>query len=246
MKQYYLNNYHSKFTVNIFELISEFEETPMYYENYDLDSIVMPVNTEKLVQLFHEAQYDTDEIEFLKKGFSEGFDIGYEGPSNRQSTAENIPLTVGSKTELWNKLMKEVKLKRVAGPYAKIPFENYVQSPIGLVPKAGSSDQTRLIFHLSFDKGEDGIKSINHFTPKEYCSVKYRDLDYAVRTYINLSQEASGVPKNLTRTELKNRWREKFNSNHQRKKEIVIFSGKSDLKVLLGFWDCQNQVGNGW
>ena len=42
---------------------------------------------------------------------------------------------------------EEVKVGRVAGPFAEIPFENYIQSPIGLVPKSGG-DQTRLIFHL--------------------------------------------------------------------------------------------------
>ena len=31
--------------------------------------------------------------------------------------------------------MKEVKVKRLAGPYEEVPFENYIQSPIGLVPK---------------------------------------------------------------------------------------------------------------
>ena len=31
--------------------------------------------------------------------------------------------------------MKEVELKRVAGPFTDIPFDNFIQSPIGLVPK---------------------------------------------------------------------------------------------------------------
>ena len=39
--------------------------------------------------------------------------------------------------ELWNKVMKGVNLKRYAGPFDSIPFENYVQSPIGLIPKDG-------------------------------------------------------------------------------------------------------------
>ena len=34
-----------------------------------------------------------------------------------------------------------------------LPFQNSVQSPIGLVPKA--NDKTCLIFHLSFDFRED-------------------------------------------------------------------------------------------
>ena len=46
-------------------------------------------------------------------------------------TAPNLKLTVGNETILWNKVMKEVKAKRYAGPFT----EDFIQSPIGLVPK---------------------------------------------------------------------------------------------------------------
>ena len=84
--------------------------------------------------------------------------------------------------------MKEVKLGQVAGPFKEIPFENFIQSPIGLIPQSGS-DQTRLIFHLSYDFKRDNLKSVNHYTPKEKCSVRYRDLDFAVETYLDLWQQ---------------------------------------------------------
>ena len=96
---------------------------PDYYTNYDLDTIVTPVNVGKLVELLKQSNYDEMKIRRLEKGFSEGFDIGYEGPVLRQSESSNIPLRVGSKTELWNKIMKEVKNKRVAGPFDVIPFK---------------------------------------------------------------------------------------------------------------------------
>ena len=112
-----------------------------------------------------------DEIDFLHDGFTNGFDIGYQGPKQRQSSSANIPLTIRSKTELWNKIMKEVQLNRVAGSFEQIAFENYIQSPIGLVPKAGG--KTRLIFHLSFDFDDAQNRSLNHYTPKELCSMRY-------------------------------------------------------------------------
>ena len=86
--------------------------------------------------------------------------------------------------------MKEVQVGRVAGPFEKIPFKNYIQSLIGLVPKKGKS-KTRLIFHLSYDftEAEDG-KSLNGCTPKEICTVKYNDLDHAVRNCIIVSKKA--------------------------------------------------------
>ena len=49
----------------------------------------------KYQQLLEQSGYDKDESEFLINGFKEGFDIGYQGPENRQSQAHNIPFTPG-------------------------------------------------------------------------------------------------------------------------------------------------------
>ena len=71
-------------------------------------------------------------------GFTHGFDIGYEGMKARQDLSQNIPIKVGvgSRVEMWNKLMTEVEAGRYARPYESIPYKNFIQSPIGLVPKA--------------------------------------------------------------------------------------------------------------
>ena len=73
--------------------------------------------------------------------------------------------------------MKEVKLKRYAGPFSKPPFKDYIQSPIGLVPKDNGND-TRLIFHLSYPR--DG-RSVNSEIPDDLCSVTYPDFQEAIR-----------------------------------------------------------------
>ena len=101
----------------------------------------------------------------------------YQGPKDRQDTAQNLPLKVGSAFDLWEKMMKEVKMKGFAGPFDHIPFPNYVQLPVGLIKKK-EPGQTRIIFHLSFNF--PGEKSINHHTPQDECTVKYRDLDHAI------------------------------------------------------------------
>ena len=77
--------------------------------------------------------------------------------------------------------MKEVKENRYAGPFEGVPFKNYIQSPIGLVPKDGGK-QTRLIFHLSYPKGKGS--SVNASTPVELCSVQYPDFNEAVQLCI--------------------------------------------------------------
>ena len=123
------------------------------FKNFDLESLVTPLNVNKFVELLWKSSYNEEESRFLIQGFTEGFDIGYQGPQERQSESDNIPLTIGTHLDLWSKVMKEVEAKRVAGPYDKIPFENEIQSPVGLVPKAGS--KTRLIFHLSYHFSEE-------------------------------------------------------------------------------------------
>ena len=124
------------------------------------------------------SKYNPRETEFLVDGFTNGFDIGYEGLKIRKDTSRNIPITVGSKEILWGKIMKEVKAGRYVGPFDTIPYENYIQSPIGLVPKAGG--KTRLIFHLSHNFKNSGNLSLNACTPKEKCSVKYNDIDHVM------------------------------------------------------------------
>ena len=149
-----------------------------------------PVRADILENRLKLAGYDEKETKFLIQGFSKGFDIGYCGPRTRQSLSRNIPLRVRNHIELWNKIIKEVKTGRVAGPFEKIPFSNYIQSPIRLVPKAGNSGKTRLIFHLSYDFGDQEHDfSLNYHTREELCTVKYEDLDTAVKICIEVKQE---------------------------------------------------------
>ena len=126
-----------------------------------------------------ESKYDLQETEFLIDGFTNGFSIGYQGNEKVNITSPNLKFReVGDPTTLWNKVMKEVKEDRYAGPFEKIPFEHYIQSPIGLVPKDGGKD-TRLIFHLSYPRGKG--TSVNANTPPEICKVKYPDFNEAIQ-----------------------------------------------------------------
>ena len=141
------------------------------------------------------AGYDQDKIQFLYKGFKEGFDIGYRGNTDVQQTARNLKITIGSELELWNKVMKEVQAKRYAGPFEKIPFDTYIQSPIGLVPKDNGT-KTRLIFHLSYPRGTN--LSVNANTPTELTTVKYSDFDDAVRLCIRTGKNCKIGKSDMT------------------------------------------------
>ena len=157
-----------------------------------MNDIVTPIKIRELERLLIATDYDRQKTLELIHSFSEGFDLGYRGPVNRKNVANNLPLNIGSHAEIWEKMMKEVHANRYAGPYDKIPFQDhYIQSLIGLVPKDNGT-KTRLIFHLSYDfKLDNGeiLKSVNYFTPEHLCKGKYKDLDYAIKTSLNLIKQ---------------------------------------------------------
>ena len=88
-----------------------------------MDNIVTPVNAKKFGDLLRQAGYDTDKTRFIESRFTDGFPLHFKGNTAIRREADNLCFYVGSKTELWNKLMKEVQLKRVAGPFEKVPFD---------------------------------------------------------------------------------------------------------------------------
>ena len=140
--------------------------------------MVTPIDANNFCRLLTEAQYNPKVVKFLKDGFSHGFKIGYEGRQDVKYTARNLPFRIGDEIDLWNKVMKEVKLKRYAGPFKDIQFkDHYIQSPIGLVPK-DNGRETRLIFHLSYPKKSG--KSVNENTPKHKCEVEYPKFDEVI------------------------------------------------------------------
>ena len=163
--------------------------------NPDLDNVVSPVKPKVLRYLLEKAGYPSEKTDFLVKGFTLGFDLGYRGPTRVRQNSPNLKFTIGDEVDLWNKVMKEVELKRFAGPFDVIPFSHYIQSPIGLVPKDGGT-KTRLIFHLSYPKS--GSSSVNFNTPDSLSKVKYSDFDQAVRLCLQAGQFAHGAKSDLS------------------------------------------------
>ena len=159
--------------------VTETGEMVDQFVNLNYDDIVTPIKLENYRRLLIEMNYDEKEMEFLTQGFTHGFSLGYSGNMKRKDFAHNLPFTVGDLFDMWQKIMKEVKLGRVARPFNKrdIPYQYFVQSPIGLVPKFGG--QTRLIFHLSYNF-KNGNPSINSCIPCELCTTKYNDLNHVV------------------------------------------------------------------
>ena len=126
----------------------------------DTDNIVTPINTDLLAELLQEINFDPVKTRKLVKGFRHGFSIGYKGPMERISMTHNLPFRIGTPLDMWNKIMKEVKLERYAGPFLKsqIPYQHFVQSPIGLVPKARGRLDSYFICHMILVKNHFNIR----------------------------------------------------------------------------------------
>ena len=147
------------------------------FKNFDLENIITPAIIGNLEDLLVKTNYDREKTKLLINGFRDGFPIGYEGNRKVKKQSPNLKFRVGNETILWNKVMKKVREKRYAGPYATPPFDYYIQSLIGLVPKDNGYD-TRLIFHLSHPRNGS---SVNSCTPEHLCKVTYSDFDEAVK-----------------------------------------------------------------
>ena len=191
-------SFNIEFELTLLHLILFIAEILMF-ENFDLEHIITPVNVEEFQKLLKETNYNKIKSDKLIKGFSKGFPLGYQGQRlGIQRKAPNLKLRVGGEIDLWNKVMKEVKVKRYAGPFAEIPYDDFIQSPIGLVPKDDGND-TRLIFHLSYPRNG---KSVNSETPKEICSVHYPEFDLAIKRCIE-----EGVGAEISKSDLKSAFR---------------------------------------
>ena len=154
-------------------------EEVLYFENFDCDSVITPVDVDIYKSLLRESGYDKEKSKYLINGFRHGFRLEYQGDRKVKMTAPNLKLDgVGSQVTLWNKVMKEVQAKCYTGPFKMVPFDYYIQSPIGLVPKDGRKD-TRLIFHLSYPRNTG--RSVNANIPKAKCSVQYPDFADVIR-----------------------------------------------------------------
>ncbi len=121
-----------------------------------------------------EVYPDKPSASLLRSGLSDGFKLGYSGKRNMRESG-NLKSISDNLEVAREKLTKEIKLNRIAGPFDHRPFHNLIVSPIGLVPKA-EKGKFRMIHHLSFPEGS----SINDGIDRDYCKVQYIKFDDAI------------------------------------------------------------------
>ncbi|XP_072171827.1 uncharacterized protein [Diadema setosum] len=118
--------------------------------------------------------YDKEEAQFLCDGFEKGFHLGYMGPRVTVKS-RNLQSAKDREDVLVDKIMQEVDMGRIAGPFESPSFENFRCSPVGLVPKK-TPGEFRLIQHLSAPRNN----SVKGQIDPQDCSVTYATFDDAI------------------------------------------------------------------
>ena len=133
---------------------------------------ITPVRADRLEVLLN--GYPKALKEYLIRGFKEGFHINFVG-ERRVFEPPNLRSALEQPDIVRDKLDKETKAQRIAGPFIAPPFPDLFCSPLGIVPKKTPSE-FRLIHHLSFPSGA----AINDFIPGEFASVNYASISDAI------------------------------------------------------------------
>ncbi len=153
-----------------------------------------PINIAPFLQLLD--GYTQSKVGYLARGFTRGFSLGFQGHIDTFE-ANNLPSATRHPRIIQDKITKEVQENRLLGPFAKSPFQRYIVSPLGLIPKK-IPGEFRLIQHLSYPTGQ----SVNDGIPQELSSVKYQTIDQVIDTILTLGQNTW-----LMKTDIKSAFR---------------------------------------
>lgn len=111
----------------------------------------------------------------LVNGFRHGFSLNSRFDSVSHSIPPNHKSATDHSTFVDKKIEKELLKGRIRGPFKQPPFENFVCSPLGVVPKK-EPGQFRLIHDLSYPRGN----SINSCISTEFSFVEYQNIEYVI------------------------------------------------------------------
>ena len=153
-----------------------------------------PIKISKLE--FYLDGYPPASKRYLLDGFLRVFSLDYVG-YHETSFCNNLLSAIQNPSAVNEKLSKELKLGRIAGPFSEKPFSSLRLSPLGLIPKKAPGE-FHLIHHLSFPYGT----SVNSHIPTEASSVRYASIDDAIRII-----RCTGRGCALAKTDVKNAFR---------------------------------------
>jgi hypothetical protein len=113
--------------------------------------------------------------EGLIHGLRNGVRIG-RPPADEIVECPNWPSALEHEDKVSDIIEADLQAGRLYGPFDKPPFDHYIISPLGAIPKRGS-DKIRVIHDLSFPVRD----SVNSQISKDDFSLKYTSVDEAVK-----------------------------------------------------------------
>ena len=118
-----------------------------------------------------------DFVDFVLRGLTEGFHIGYSSEAGLQSSAHNHPSLLANKHVVSEYIGTEVAAGQMVGPLLPQLFSTVHCSPVGLVTKGKETGHWRMIVDLSCPHG----RSANDGIHPDLAFLQYSSVDDAVR-----------------------------------------------------------------
>ena len=136
-------------------------------------AVVTPINIPSLSKIL--SNYPNKN--YLIDGFSEGFHLRYKAPpfSSFSRNHQSATLHANALNDLVD---RELSAGRIAGPFSSPPFDNFVVSPLGVVPKK-EPGKFRLIHDLSFPRKPPN-SSVNDGIDPIDATVSYETFDEVI------------------------------------------------------------------
>ena len=125
---------------------------------------------------------------WIANGFRDGFRIRLSKSITKIHQYKTVKLE--NKRELVKKLNVELENGRILGPYASVPTENMVISPLYVIPKS-TPGKFRLIHNLSYPRGA----SVNDHINDDDKSVHYYSLTDVARFLVGRSENTWWLSK---------------------------------------------------
>ena len=113
----------------------------------------------KLLRRSHYRDVAVEESNEIINGITNGVDIEFIGNREISRTCSNLPSATENdhtRSQVSAVIAADVAAGKKAGPFDSPPFDYFTCSPVGAVPKRGST-KVRVINHLSYPVGGDSI-----------------------------------------------------------------------------------------
>ena len=171
---------------------------PIEHQDSKLCTVCTPVNTSLLVECLS-SHPDKRFVNYIAKGFKEGFRIGFDWSRAHQSANHNMPSAALHAEVIEENIRGEIEEQRLFGPFKAEDLSPPVHiSRFGVIEKKHQPGKFRLIVDLSFPPD----KSINDGISPNLCSLSYTKIDDVVREILAL-----GPGTTLAKIDIKSAYR---------------------------------------